>query len=196
MPSKQSVTEVEAREVAEGARDSGHQGRSALREIFLGNLPLDGVSPYPNTKCDRPEFVRWLDEFRHFLETRVNPEEIDRAGEYPVEVIEGLRELGAFGMKIPEAYGGLGFSQQEYCRAMELLGTYCGNLVALLSAHQSIGVPQHGTTPSRSACWTADTPGSRGRNCRRLALTWTMWFRASCRRPLRPSDPRRSEASS
>ena len=50
--------------------------------------------------------------------------------------------LGAFGMKIPAEYGGLGFSNVEYNRGMTLLGTHCGDLAALLSAHQSIGVPQ------------------------------------------------------
>jgi len=57
-------------------------------------------------------------------------------------VVDGLRKLGAFGIKIPKKYEGLGFSQQEYQNAMELVGSFCGNLTALLSAHQSIGVPQ------------------------------------------------------
>jgi alkylation response protein AidB-like acyl-CoA dehydrogenase len=57
-------------------------------------------------------------------------------------VVEGLAELGAFGMKIPKEYGGLGFTHPEYVKAMELLGSYDGNLTALLSAHQAIGVPQ------------------------------------------------------
>ncbi|MCA1964751.1 MAG: acyl-CoA dehydrogenase family protein, partial [Prosthecobacter sp.] len=47
-----------------------------------------------------------------------------------------------FGIKIPVKYGGLGLSQTNYSRAAMLLGSECGNLAALLSAHQSIGVPQ------------------------------------------------------
>ena len=57
-------------------------------------------------------------------------------------MIDELRRLGAFGMKIPREYGGLGFTNVEYQRVMQLLGSTDGNLVALLSAHQSIGVPQ------------------------------------------------------
>ena len=68
--------------------------------------------------------------------------EIDVTGEYPEHVVDGLRKLGAFGMKIPKKYGGLGFSNVEYQRVMQLLGSIDGNLSALLSAHQSIGVPQ------------------------------------------------------
>ncbi len=77
-----------------------------------------------------------------FLREHVDADEIDRTGEIPDAVIHGLAELGAFGIKIPEEYGGLGLSQQYYSRAAMLLGSHCGNTAALLSAHQSIGVPQ------------------------------------------------------
>jgi len=72
----------------------------------------------------------------------VDPDEIDRTGEIPDDVIEALAKLGAFGIKVSPEYGGLGLSQTNYCRAAMLLGGICGNLTALLSAHQSIGVPQ------------------------------------------------------
>jgi alkylation response protein AidB-like acyl-CoA dehydrogenase len=72
----------------------------------------------------------------------VDPDRIDREGEIPEDVIDGLRALGAFGIKIPREYGGLGMTQQTYTRAMVLIGSYCGSLSALVSAHQSIGVPQ------------------------------------------------------
>src|SRR3970282_1809012 len=52
------------------------------------------------------------------------------------------RALGGVGIKIPREYGGLGMTQQTYTRAMVLFGSYCGSLSALVSAHQSIGVPQ------------------------------------------------------
>jgi alkylation response protein AidB-like acyl-CoA dehydrogenase len=77
-----------------------------------------------------------------FLRTRVDPVAIDETGEYPEEVIQGLRDIGAFGMVIPDAYGGLGLSHREYERVMMLVGGYDANVAALLSAHQSIGVPQ------------------------------------------------------
>jgi len=72
----------------------------------------------------------------------VDSDRIDREGEIPDEVIEGLRELGAFGIKIPREYGGLGLSQLSYMKAIELVSSVDGSLTALLSAHQSIGVPQ------------------------------------------------------
>ena len=67
---------------------------------------------------------------------------IDRDGQIPPEIVQGLAERGAFGIKVPEKYGGLGFNQTEYANAMRVVGSVDGNLVALLSAHQSIGVGQ------------------------------------------------------
>jgi alkylation response protein AidB-like acyl-CoA dehydrogenase len=69
-------------------------------------------------------------------------DEIDRVGEIPDDVMKALAEIGAFGIKIPQRFGGLGLSQTNYSRAAMRLGAHCGNLTALLSAHQSIGVPQ------------------------------------------------------
>ena len=72
----------------------------------------------------------------------MDPEQIEHEAKVPERIVQRLRELGAFGIKIPREYGGLGLSQYSYGRAMGLVGTRSGALVALLSAHQSIGVPQ------------------------------------------------------
>jgi alkylation response protein AidB-like acyl-CoA dehydrogenase len=137
-----NVSELEARRVAEAARETQWKHPSFVKELFLGNFRLDLIHPYPLTGDERPEFREFYEKFKTFLKTQVDPAEIDRTGEYPEHVLAGLRELGAFGMKVPKEYGGLGFTNVEYNRVMKLLGTYCGNIGALLSAHQSIGVPQ------------------------------------------------------
>lgn len=137
-----NVSELEAREVAEEARERQWTHPSFVKELFLGNFRLDLIHPYPLKGDERPEFQEFYKAFKTFLKNEVDPAEIDRTGEYPESVLDGLRKLGAFGMKIPKEYGGLGFTNVEYNRVMKLLGTYCGNVGALLSAHQSIGVPQ------------------------------------------------------
>jgi alkylation response protein AidB-like acyl-CoA dehydrogenase len=131
-----------SREVAEASRESVWQGAGFLRDLFLGKFRLDLIHPYPLAGPERPEFTRWYAELEAFLREQVDPAEIDATGEYPPLVLEGLRKLGAFGMKVPAEYGGLGFNQVEYGKVMALLGGYDANLTALLSAHQSIGVPQ------------------------------------------------------
>jgi alkylation response protein AidB-like acyl-CoA dehydrogenase len=135
------TTEQESREVAEAARESTWAGKGFMREVFLGNFRFDWISPYPETAIG-PEARDFCIKLKAFLETEVDSAAIDRTGEYPPHVIEGLRKLGAFGMKIPKEYGGLGFTQAEYVHALELVGCYDANVIAVLSAHQSIGVPQ------------------------------------------------------
>jgi alkylation response protein AidB-like acyl-CoA dehydrogenase len=135
------VTERESLKVAEASRQTEWAQPSFLRELFLGSFRLDLIHPYPLPKPDRPEFAAFLASLQDLLR-RTDSAGIDATGEYPEELVSELRQLGAFGMKIPREYGGLGFTNGEYQRVMQLLGSTDGNLVALLSAHQSIGVPQ------------------------------------------------------
>ncbi|MDX1632899.1 MAG: acyl-CoA dehydrogenase family protein, partial [Thermoanaerobaculia bacterium] len=139
---KPDVSEKQSMEVAEASRQKEWKRPSFLRELFLGNFRLDLIHPYPLEEEERPEFRAFFQALQELLLRHGDPVEIDETGEYPEELIESLKKLGAFGMKIPEKYGGLGFSNAEYQKVMQLLGAWDGNVSALLSAHQSIGVPQ------------------------------------------------------
>ncbi|HTO87596.1 MAG TPA: acyl-CoA dehydrogenase family protein [Thermoanaerobaculia bacterium] len=139
---KKPVSEAEARRVAEEARETEWKAPSFLKELFLGNYRLDLVHPFPETPAERPEFRSFYDAMAKFLAEEVDADRIDREGKVPPEVVKRLAELGAFGMKVPKEYGGLGFTQREYGEIMKLISSWDGNLIALLSAHQSIGVPQ------------------------------------------------------
>ncbi|AWS40531.1 acyl-CoA dehydrogenase family protein [Streptosporangium sp. 'caverna'] len=134
---------AKAREVAEQAREKEWSRPSFGKQLFLGNFRLDLVHPAPalpeaETKRGE-EFLRTL---RRFLETQVDPALIERTSQVPDEVVKGLAELGAFGITTDEEYGGLGLSHLDYGRALMLVGSYSPALSTLLSAHQSIGVPQ------------------------------------------------------
>jgi alkylation response protein AidB-like acyl-CoA dehydrogenase len=139
---KQLATDVEARDVAEAARESEWAGNSFVRELFLGRFPLDLIHPYP---AEDPEEARraapFIAKLTDFLK-RVDSDMIDRTGEIPEEYVQELRDIGAFGIKIPKEYGGLGLSYSSYVKAMGLVTSKDGSLTALLSAHQSIGLPQ------------------------------------------------------
>jgi alkylation response protein AidB-like acyl-CoA dehydrogenase len=137
-----AVTEQEARQAVEEARETEWQAPSFLKEIFLGNFRLDLIHPFPEAPPERPEFRAFYDRMQRFLLEEVDGDAIDREGKIPPRVVEGLARMGAFGMKIPKEYGGLGFTQREYAEVIKLISTVDGNLIALLSAHQSIGVPQ------------------------------------------------------
>ena len=136
------ASEREARDVAEAARESEWSGPSFVREMFLGRFRLDLIHPHPPDDPEEAERARpFLDALREFLE-RVDSDMIDRTGEIPEEYVQELREMGAFGIKIPKEYGGLGLSYSSYVKAMAMVTSKDGSLTALLSAHQSIGLPQ------------------------------------------------------
>jgi alkylation response protein AidB-like acyl-CoA dehydrogenase len=140
---KRKVTADEAREVAEAAREEQWAAPSFVRDLFLGKLRMDLIHPYPEQDPDEVARAKpFLDKLARFLREDVDSDRIDREGEIPEAVIDGLRKLGAFGIKIPREYGGLGLSQLSYMKAIELVSSVDGSLTALLSAHQSIGVPQ------------------------------------------------------
>jgi alkylation response protein AidB-like acyl-CoA dehydrogenase len=137
------VSERQAREVAEQAREAGWRRPSFGKELFLGRFRLDLVHPHPTG--DRGSAERggaFLARLREFCADKIDAAEIERTGQIPDEVVRGLKELGAFGMKIDTEYGGVGLSQVAYNKALMLVGSVHPALGALLSAHQSIGVPQ------------------------------------------------------
>ncbi len=138
----QIATEEEARDIAESARETEWENPSFVRELFLGRFRLDLIHPHPPNDPAEEERARpFMLKLRAFME-RVDSEEIDRTGHIPEELVQELRDMGAFGIKIPAEYGGLGLSQMSYIRAMQLVTSKDGSLTALLSASQSIGVPQ------------------------------------------------------
>ena len=139
---KKPLSERESREVAEAARETEWKAPSFLKELFLGNLRLDLIHPFPSPPPERPEFRAFYEELKNFLIHEVDSDAIDRDSKIPARVIQRLAKMGAFGMKVPKEYGGLGLTQREYGEVMKLLSSQDGNLVVLLSAHQSIGVPQ------------------------------------------------------
>jgi alkylation response protein AidB-like acyl-CoA dehydrogenase len=133
----------ESKQVAEQSRETEWKQPSFGREMYLGNFQLDLIHPQP--KAD-PEQMREGEEFlgrlRAFLTERVDPQQIEEDAKIPDEVLTGLKELGALGMKIPKEYGGLGLTQVYYNKALALAGGWHSSLGALLSAHQSIGLPE------------------------------------------------------
>ena len=139
--SKMSPEQRAALELTEAAREVTRE--TFAGGLFLGRLDLGALHPFPQQSHeDRDQGDAFLARLETFLRSETDPDEIDATGEIPQSVFDGLAKLGAFGIKVPAKYGGLGLSQTNYCRAAMLLGSHCGNLTALLTAHQSIGVPQ------------------------------------------------------
>ena len=141
--SKMVKGQREALELAEAARDPLEDRGSFASNLFVGRYDFNRIYPYPAQSAeDRATGEEFLQKLESYLREHVDPDEIDRTGEIPPENFKGLSEIGAFGIKVPKKYGGLGLSQSNYGRAAVLLGSWDGNVAALVSAHQSIGVAQ------------------------------------------------------
>jgi alkylation response protein AidB-like acyl-CoA dehydrogenase len=141
-PPQRPVSAEEARDVAEAAREQEWAAPSFVRDLFLGKLRMDLIHPYPEQDADEIARAKpFLDKLARLLREKVDSDKIDREGEIPEEIVSELRAIGAFGIKIPREYGGLGLSQLSYMKAIELVSSVDGSITALLSAHQSIGVP-------------------------------------------------------
>ena len=141
--SAQKAEEKRSLEVAEEAREKEWQKPSFVSELFMGRLRPELIFPFPEQDAaDRQAGAEVLAKVKTFLSAEVDADRIDREKEIPLEVIDGLRRLGLFGIKIPKEYGGLGLSQINYNRIIELVASHCASTAVMLSAHQSIGVPQ------------------------------------------------------
>jgi alkylation response protein AidB-like acyl-CoA dehydrogenase len=138
-----SQEKLKSLEFAEAARELEWKAPSFALKLFQGSLDFNLINPFPQ---EDPEQKKACDEYmvkiEKFLRENLNPDEVDRTGEIPQKVYKGLADLGAFALKIPKEYDGMGFSQYSYNRIMHLVASYCGSTAVLLSAHQSIGVPQ------------------------------------------------------
>ena len=137
------VDERQARKVAEEAREQTWRQPSFGKQLFLGDLQLGLIHPHPQpTDEARKRGEEFCARMLEFAETHIDSALIERESRIPDETVKGLAALGAFGMKIAPEYGGLGLSQLYYNRALMIAGSASPVVGALLSAHQSIGVPQ------------------------------------------------------
>jgi alkylation response protein AidB-like acyl-CoA dehydrogenase len=141
-PRPAEVDERAARETAEAARETEWVRPSFAKGLFLGDFDLSLIHPHP--RGDEHDVARGEEFLARLREVCVTFDgaRIEREARIPDEYIASLAELGVFGMKIPEQYGGLGLTLLYYGRALMLIGSVHPSIGALVSAHQSIGVPE------------------------------------------------------
>ncbi|MEU6073494.1 acyl-CoA dehydrogenase family protein [Micromonospora sp. NPDC047074] len=110
-------------------------------ELLRGRLRLDLLDPLPDDGLDA-DAEAFLARLRAFCTDKVDGRLIEREDRIPDEVVDGLRDLGAFAIKLPREYGGLGLSGVCYHRALMIVSTAHSALGELLGAHQAIGLIQ------------------------------------------------------
>jgi alkylation response protein AidB-like acyl-CoA dehydrogenase len=132
-----------AMEVAEEAREKEYRHPSFGGMLFMGKFEPSMLFPFPRqNEQDKKIGDDYIKKLGDYLRDNLDPEEVDATREIPEKVMKGLADMGVFAMKIPKEYGGLGFSITNYNRAVMKVASYCGSTAVLISAHQSIGVPQ------------------------------------------------------
>lgn len=133
----------QALDITEAAREKEYKHPSFAGQLFMGTFDPSLLYPFPiQSEEDRKIGDAVIDKFMDFLTKNLDPEEVDATRTIPQNVIEEMGRQGIFALKIPKEYGGLGLSQTNYNRLVMRVASYCGGTAVLISAHQSIGVPQ------------------------------------------------------
>ncbi|MCB0359391.1 MAG: acyl-CoA dehydrogenase family protein, partial [Bdellovibrionales bacterium] len=115
---------------------------SAAKSLFLGQIIEENLFPFPGIRDEELETTRLVvDSVRKFMEQhRDDFAKYDRQGAQPPHYIESLKELGLFGLVIPEEYGGLGLSNLAYARIIQETSRYDASTSLTVGAHSSIGM--------------------------------------------------------
>jgi len=117
------------------------QSKSFIMNMFLGKCNVEQVMPYPNSLDEEQlEMVESLvDPFNKFMTEVNNPAKNDELAEIEPDTLQGLKEMGAFGLQIPADLDGLGLTNTQYARLVEIVGSSDLGVGIALGAHQSIG---------------------------------------------------------
>ena len=115
---------------------------SVAKSLLAGRIIEDNLFPYPRLReKDREVLGMMLDSIDQFLNARHQEFKAwDRDAAQPAEFIQGLRDLGLFGLIIPEDEGGLGLSNAGYARVLSQTSTHDSSVSLTIGAHSSIGM--------------------------------------------------------
>jgi acyl-CoA dehydrogenase family protein 9 len=139
----ETLTELQQKQIqqAEELLFSGPQKDGFAKDLFLGKFRSQSMLPYPKL----PDAIQkrgdeLVARVRDYCQRHIDAARIDREARIPDDVVAGLGRLGVLGATVNPMHGGLGISQQTYCRVMEVVGAHCGSTAVFVNAHQSIGV--------------------------------------------------------
>lgn len=115
---------------------------SVAKNFMSGRILEDRLFPYPSLRDKDREVLGMM---VHALDQFLGPKHRDfkrwdRAAEQPAEFIQGLRDLGLFGLIIPEEHGGLGLSNAGYARVLSQTSSHDSSVSLTIGAHSSIGM--------------------------------------------------------
>src|SRR5204863_57007 len=114
-------------------------GASFGKSLFFGDILEDQLFPYPEMPRDQAELVAPICATIARCRAGIDRRKLDRDGEFPAELLQSLKEMGLFGLIVPEEHGGLGLSNSGYARVMQQVASWDASIAVTLGAHSSIG---------------------------------------------------------
>lgn len=117
------------------------ESKSFAVNMFKGQIATSQVFPFPKALNEEQE--QFLQELvgpvSKFFEEVNDPAKNDALEKVEDHTMEGLKEMGAFGLQVPADLGGLGLTNTQYARLVEIVGSHDLGVGITLGAHQSIG---------------------------------------------------------
>ena len=127
------MTSQEAMDLAEAARQKRWQHPSFCKQLFMGSFAHEMLFPFPQQSEEEKQIGdQFIAELGEYLKKNLDPNEVDKTGMIPQNVIDKMVKMGVFAMKIPKEQGGLGFSQVNYNRVMMMIASHCASTAALV----------------------------------------------------------------
>ena len=119
-----------------------HSDDSVAKQLFLGNILEENLFPYPEIRArDKEMLGAMTDAIDQFLADKgAELKQYDRDAEQPAEFIQALREMGLFGLIIPEEFGGVELSNGAYARVLGQTSSHDSSVSLTIGAHSSIGM--------------------------------------------------------
>ena len=169
-----TLTDLQKKQIAQAEEllFEGPEKEGFVKDLFFGAFRADSVLPFPELPdAARDRGDEMVQRVKEFCQDNIDPDAIDRDAKIPDTVVKGLGELGVLGMTINPELGGLGMSQFNYCRVMEIIGGHCASTGVFVNAHHSIGLRalQLFGTPEQQQKWMK--PLASGDKLAAFALT-------------------------
>ncbi len=115
--------------------------QSFMKSLFFGVIDESLIFPWPRPNAQEADTLHaLLDGVRRFFRAQVDSARIDGEHLIPDEVLRSLKEMGLFGMLVPQSHGGAGLTNTGYARAIEEVSGLDASIAVTLGAHQSIGM--------------------------------------------------------
>ncbi|KAM9425486.1 very long-chain specific acyl-CoA dehydrogenase, mitochondrial [Pholidichthys leucotaenia] len=117
------------------------ESKSFAVNIFKGQIATSQVFPFPSVLNEEQEQLlrELVGPTSKFFEEVNDPVKNDALEKVEDHTMEGLKELGAFGLQVPSDLGGMGLTNTQYARLVEIVGSHDLGVGITLGAHQSIG---------------------------------------------------------